>query len=318
MENKKIKPMTEGGILSAIAVVMALISIYVPIIGAAIVFILPVPIIILVVRHGVKWGVMLSIISALLIAMLIHPMQALKILVAFGLVGLVLGHTYRRGYGALKSLFIGIFSSILSILAVAALSMLILNINLMNLDMVITKSFEMSMDIYRAAGMDEKQLATVAEDFKQGLEMAKLLMPMIVVFSGVIVAYVNFIVAGWVLKKLGHTDIVSLKPFAQWRMPLWVVYLYAFALVGLYWGSTRELAVLLQASLNANMLATILGFIQGLTIVSAVMNRYNLSKLIRYLILIVVLTNGFFLQTLAFVGLFDIVFDYRRRLGWNK
>lgn len=318
MENQKVKPVTEGGVLSALAVLMALISIYVPVIGAAVVFILPLPVIILVVRHGVKWGILLSAVSAALIAILVHPMQALKIFVAFGLVGMVFGYTYRKGYSALKSLLIGIFSSILSILAVIALSILLLNVNPLHMQEAIAGSFETSMGIYRAAGMDGRQIAQVEKELKEAVEMIGLLTPMIVVFSGIAIAYINFIVAGKVLKKLGHTDIVSLKPFVQWRMPLWAVYLYAFALIGMYWGSTRGLDLLFQASLNANILSTLLGFIQGMTLVAGLMGRYHLSKPIRWLILIIIMTNGFFLQMIGFVGLFDIVVDYRRRLGWKK
>ena len=319
MGSQKIKPMAEGGILSAIAVAMALISIYVPLIGTMVAFIWPLPIIILVVRHGIRWGIMASIVSCLLIAMLIHPMQALMMLIAFGLVGLVLGYNYRKGYGAFKSLGIGIIASILAKIAVIALSAVLLNINPFQMQMeAVDEGFKTSIEIYRTAGMSEEQLATLETDIKHGMEVVKLLFPMIIVFAGIIDAFINFSVAGKVLRKLGNTDVVSLKPFSEWRMPIVVVYLYAFALIGMYWGSTREIELLFQISLNANVFATALGFIQGLTIFTTVANRYNLSKFLRGIILILVFTTGLFLQVLAFIGLFDIVFDYRRRLGWHK
>ena len=39
----------------------------------------------------------------------------------------------------------------------------------------------------------------------------------------------------------------------------------------------------------------------------------HLSKLLRGVILAFVLLNGMMTQILAFVGLFDMIFDYRRR-----
>ena len=55
MTDYKIKPVTESGILSAITVVMALIGVYVPVVGWVAALVWPLPIILLIVRHGLRW-----------------------------------------------------------------------------------------------------------------------------------------------------------------------------------------------------------------------------------------------------------------------
>lgn len=318
MVNQKIKPMAEGGILSAIAVIMALTSIYVPIIGTVVAFIWPLPIIVLVVRHGIRWGIMASVVSSLLIAMLIHPMQALMMFIGFGLVGIVLGYNYRRGFGAFKSLFIGMLSSIVAKAAVIGLSMLLMNINPFATQLeVMDEAFKSSINIYRAAGMAEGELVKLEAELTQALELVRLLFPLVLIFAGMLDAYINFTVAGKVLRKLGN-ETAELTAFKDWRMPLWVVYLYAFSLIGMYWGSTRELELLFRVSLNANIFGTVLGFLQGMTLMASAADRYKLATVWRVILLILFLTNGFFLQVIGFVGLFDIVFNYRRRLGWTE
>jgi len=318
MENRRVKPMVEGGILAAIAVAMSLISLYVPIIGSFMALILPLPIIVLVVRHGVRWGIMSTIIAGVLISMLISPLQAISIVVVCGFIGVVLGYTYRKGYSAVRCLTIGSVSAIASILVVFAVSLLVINVNPMNIQMdMMQQAFEESLAVYRSSGMSETEIAEIAGKFKTGLDTVKQLVPVTVVLAGLFETYINFIVAGVVLRRVGHMNIVTMPPFKEWKLPWGLVYIYAFSLIGMYWGSSHEIEVLLQVSMNFNMFAGILSFIQGLVILFYMADRYQLSNFLRGIILILILTSGLF-QVVALIGLFDIIFDYRKRFALKK
>lgn len=318
MINHRIKPMTEGGVLSAVSVVMALISIYVPVLGAFVALVWPLPIVILIVRHGMRWGVLALAVSAMLIAILAQP-QALLIVASFGLVGLALGHNIRTGYGALKTLLLTMAASIVSKVALFGLTALVFQINpaAMQLD-VMRDAFAASMEFYRSLGLPEQEIAAMEDNLKRGLETIGIVFPALFVIAGMMDAYINFAVSRKVLKRLGVADMPELTPFRRWRLPWSVVYIYAFSWVGLYWGSSREIAALTQVSMNANMLAAVLGFVQGLCVLSCAAARYQLSKLVRGIILLIILTNGFLLETIGLIGLFDIIFDYRRRLALEK
>jgi len=148
MVNHKLAPLTESGALSAIAVVMALISVYVPVLGTVMAIIWPLPIIILSVRHGIRWGIMASIVSGVLIALLIEPMTAVRMVVAFAPVGLMLGFAYRKKYSAVKSLLSSVCVSIIAKSAVLLMVMFLMNINplTMQVDML-KEAFEMSLDM---------------------------------------------------------------------------------------------------------------------------------------------------------------------------
>ena len=318
MENRRVKPMVEGGILAAIAVAMSLISLYVPIIGSFMALILPLPIIVLVVRHGVRWGIMSTIIAGVLISMLISPLQAISIVIVCGFIGVVLGYTYRKGYSAVQCLTIGSVSAIASILVVFAVSLLLINVNPMKVQMdIMNQAFEESLALYRSSGMSETEIADIAGKFKAGLDTVKQLVPVTVVLAGLFETYINFIVAGVVLRRVGHTNIVTMPPFKEWKLPWGLVYIYAFSLIGMYWGSSREIEVLLQVSMNFNMFASILAFIQGLAILFYMADRYQLSNFLRGIILILILTSGLF-QVVALIGLFDIIFDYRKRFALKE
>ena len=96
MTTTRVRPMVEGGILSAVAILFALISVYIPFIGAFINLIWPVPIILLGVRHGYKWSMMATAVAGILIAILVHPLHAVAVAIGFGMTGIVLGHCFRK------------------------------------------------------------------------------------------------------------------------------------------------------------------------------------------------------------------------------
>ena len=58
MTSHRITPLTESGLLSALTVILALAAVYLPVVGVVASLVWAIPIIVLVVRHGLRWGVM--------------------------------------------------------------------------------------------------------------------------------------------------------------------------------------------------------------------------------------------------------------------
>ena len=109
-----------------------------------------------------------------------------------------------------------------------------------------------------------------------------------------------------------------MSTIATWDTPLVPVQMLGFALVGIYWGGSREIQPLYQAAFNLNMVAMGAGVIQGLSLMSYVMDRFRVGKVMRICLYAFVLLGGVLMQILAFTGLFDMLFDYRRRFGQKK
>lgn len=316
MRSQTVGPMTEGGVLAAIAAVMALIGVYVPLLGTFAALLWPLPIALLVVRRGLRWGALALVVSGLLISLLVHPLQAVMLVAAFGFVGLTIGCSYRKKSGMARTLVLAALVSILSKVAVIGASVLFLEVNPLQFQVdAMQEAFSFSVEQYRNAGFSEQQIEESTQGFRNSLKMIQMLFPAAIVFAGLFDAYLNAIVSARVLRRIGWGAVAPLRPFSAWRFPWGVVYLYAFSLIGMYWGETRQIDWLMQASLNVNLFSGMLGFVQGISVLGCVANRYNLSKWLRGIILVLALLNGFLLQTVSLIGLFDIIFDYRRRLG---
>lgn len=315
MRRFDIKSLTEGGLLTALTVVAALISVYIPVLGIVAAMIWPLPIVVLIVRHGIRWGVLSTIASDIIMSILIEPVMAFRMIIGFVLPSLVLGYGFRNNWPAAKNLLLSLGVSMLSMLAALGMVFLATGINPLAMQVDLLKeSFDAAIVFYDSMGMDPAHIQESKENFESAFKLIGMLMPLLILSTSLMVTWINFAVGGKVLRRLGH-PVTLLPAFSDWKLPRFFAYAFAFALVGLYWGTTREIELLVQASVNVYVLATIAGFIQGSSMLSALANRFRVSRFIFWLLIFFIFLNGLLAQIVSFAGLFDMIFDYRGKLN---
>ncbi|MDR1701173.1 MAG: YybS family protein [Sporomusaceae bacterium] len=308
-----VKPVLEGGILTAIAVIFALMSAYLPLVGSFMTFVWPMPIIILGVRHGYKWSVMAALSSGIIIALLVHPLQALSIVICFAVIGIVIAHGIRQGYAPLKILFFGTAASLVSKLAFLGVMMAVTGINPMEFNaQAINDIFIKSIEFYRGLGVNEQTLQRTMELSQQMLELAPILIPTALLMSAVMDTYLNFYLGRVILNKLGHKNLPGFPLFKTWQMPRGTIYALAVAMLMMYWGQTREISLLYSAGVNLQIISTVMLLIQGTALAYFLASKYNISGAKTGIVLMVMLFTGLLTQVLIFAGIFDLLFDYRK------
>lgn len=315
MRPTRIRPMVEGGILSGIAILFALISAYLPLIGPFVNLMWPVPIILLGVRHGYKWSIMATVVSGIIIAVLMHPLHSLSVVVGFGLIGIVLGYAFRMNFSAARTMLWGTLASLVSKAALLSISALVLGVNPLNMQSdIMADAIKQAIDVYRTFGIAEQELAKMSEAMQSMIEVMKVILPAGFIMASLLDTWLNFLIAKTILRRLGH-NVPVFPPFKEWSLPYYIVYLFALSLVMIYWGNSREIALLAQAGMNLQVITSTLILVQGLALFNYFADKYNLSKMVKGLILFLILTNGFFAQILIIAGAVDMVMDYRRLRG---
>ena len=311
------RSLTEGGILAAVMVVLGVVAVYVPFLGILAVLLWPLPAAILIVRHGLRWGVMAVLVAALLTAVLIEPTIGLRLAVAFGPVGLALGAGYRCAHSATRIVTTTMAVSIAAKFAGLAIVFFLTGMEPFSGQLAAMEdSFGQASAMYESLGMSEAQIAAARDTFMQNIAMVRLLLPLVVVTMGLLDTMANFWALGKLLARIGQ-PVPSLPPFREWRLPSAFLYLFAFSLLGMYWGSTRDLTLLYQVSLNFNMATTLAGLIEGAALYEYVTRRYGWPRLVTTLALFFILFSSFLMPILVFTGLLDTVFDYRKRY-WRE
>lgn len=313
MARSEVKPMVESGILSAVAIIFAFISVYVPLLGAFVNLIWPVPIILLGVRHGLKWSGMATLVAGLVIAMVMHPLQAVSVVVGFGLIGIALGYAMRAGFSSARTLLLGTAASLTAKVAMLAAAAVVMGVNPLNVQMgEMESALAQVVAFYRHIGMSEQDLAQTSASLHSMLDLMRVIFPAALALAAVADTCLNFMVARLVLRKMGHYT-PPLPPFVTWSLPHYVFYVYAAATLAAFAGRYWGIKWLYDSGMNIQIVASMLLLVQGLAVFYWFAGKYKLPRLARGIILILIFTNGLFMQILVFIGAFDILFDYRKR-----
>lgn len=319
MSNKyNTKSLVEAGLLTAIIIILILLNIYVPIFFAVGRFILPIPVVILYMRHNLKTTLISLFISGIITGAIYNPIYGLTTTIMFGLTGIVLGYSIKNKKSFGFTLFVLSISFILgTVVDFAVYIKLINNTSLyefinesMNeMDMV----FNQIIDMYKNLGVSEQQLKPILESlqvFKSGLFIK--MIPAILIMSAVMFSYLTFIISKPILKKLGYNNIIEVKPISKIQISIKVATIVAiFLLIGVILDKQNikygdYILVSTQAILQYMFL------IEGMSVtIFYLKNKFNMSRwIIIFVMLFTILSK--FSMIYFILGFMDLIIDFRK------
>ena len=310
-----VTPVVEGGLLVAISVVLGLGATYLPVVGMAVEFFSAVPFVVLTVRQGVGRGLSALIVSFCLLAMFMGPLLAARLAFTINICGVILGWCVQKNFSTVKCFVATLISSAVAQTLAIGFMMAIMGINFTDTQLSMLKeSFEQSFQFYESIGVSSAEIDNAKKQVEPVLQLMSLVMPTVIFLMSLVNTVACYLTSKWIFQKLKFKFVEPLPPFAQWKFPVFFLYLAAFAMLGSYWGVTREWNLIYIISLNATFLSLGVGFLQGLSVLSFAADKYNISKFARRIVFIMIIFSGLFLQIISFVGLFDMIFDYRKKL----
>ncbi len=310
---RKTSAMVQAGILAAVAIVMALISMYVPVLGAFVNFVWPLPIIICGCRHGLKWSIMTLLVATIIIAMIISPVNAFFLAAIFGLLGLILGECMRRHLPPMKMMFYGSIGAVIALILNIVLSFWVLGMN--PIDMMFS-SFHESLGqlamYYREHGMSEVEIKKIVAEYEELLRMMKIIMPGAFLLCAPLMAFVNYVAAKKILTKLGET-FEAFPPFTMLTIPGWVLWPYGLSLLAVtYYYQTDQSSWMYLLSVNIQTVCSFLFVFQGIVLLYWFIDKHRKPRWWANVGLVLMFAVPIFSQIMVYVGAFDVVFDFRK------
>lgn len=311
---RKTSAMVEAGILAAIAVVMALISMYVPVIGAFINFVWPLPVIICGTRNGIKYSIMTLVVASLIIAIVISPIQAFFLGIIFGLLGLVLGECLRRHLPPVKIMLYGSIAAIIALVLNVVMSFAILDIDpIAMIFSQLDSSLNTMAEFYRSHGISEEETKAAIASHAEMLKMMRIIMPGAFFLSAPLFAFINYFVAKKILTRLGER-YEELPPFTQWIVPGWVLIPFMLSLGGVtYFFINKQTETwMYKLCVNVQTVCTFALVLQAIVLVYWYVQNKNKPKWWAGVATTLIFFVPIFSQIMVYVGAFDIVVDFRK------
>lgn len=309
------KALTEGAIAASLATVLALIGYYIPPLSMIISLVWFIPIVVVIVRQNLKWGVMALVVTAFLLMILTHPIKGLLLVLQMGLVGLLYGYGFREKWPSGKIILLGGLVVVVSTLLVLALTMLLLGVDLSGWQQEMWEQIDYTVQVYANLGlldgglMSEEELRAYMEGL---LQLIAMMIPGILIAGSLLTAAVNFLLLRLVLKRLGE-KITPLPPFRQWQLPWYMVWGVIAALALLLAGDYYQQPHMRTIGMNILYIYFPVLLIAGLTVLAHFNYHLKVPKWLKIIVAVVMVFNLPLTAILiTTVGLFDPLLNYRR------
>lgn len=309
-QNNSTKAIVESGILTAIAVILVLLSFYVPLFSIVGLFLWPIPITLIYVKHGFKYSLLALIVTGLLAAITSDPISALGIVLDYGFLSLVLGYCIVNKKSS------GYTIAAMSTIAFASLILVIkLTGLLMGQDLIdelikqSSTSFDIAKSLYTKLGLSKDQLAALSKNMLSP-QLLRMIVPTILLASAVFMSFITYAITRKIFKRFGY-DIPKIKPFSEWYMPTGL----AMGIIGLvFLGYGAYYFKVTNGELffsNTNLLFQLAFLINGYSVFDFYLKKWNIAKVIRILIILFAISPPFSYLAL-YVGIFEYAFNFRK------
>ena len=307
----------ETALMFAIIFITTITTSYVPIISSVGMFILSIPITLLYVRHDYKIALIAVFMSMLLTAFLVNPILAINSGIMCGFTGIALGYSIKKNLDSTISIIMVAISSLIgNIMTIMFYLIFILNKGIIGFLNSLIAQFreqvDLAKDMYIAMDMPE-ELIKNADQFKEliTIENLAILIPMSLVISSLIQAYLNYLMTEKVLKRLNY-KVKDIIPFSRIYIPnKFAALLIIIQCLGV---------IIYSRGINVgSYISTIGGLaVQGTCTLSGIAyfayllrERAKAPKGLTAVILIIVLFIPLFMNAFVLLGLMDIIFNLR-------
>ncbi|MDI7246455.1 MAG: YybS family protein [Bacillota bacterium] len=301
------RTLVESALLVAIATVFCVLDAYVPVFA----LVYPLPIVVLVVRRGVKVGAWATVVTIAATSAVVGPLQGLTVFAKVGIIGITLAWCIRKRFPPLRTLVVSSVAVAVSMVFIFGLGAWLGGFSLAKLEETLRESMNSATAFYRSLGMPEARLEQAEAEMAALIETAKVILPASLFMAVVGVAGVNYLLARLVLGKLGY-KMEEMPPFARWRVSWPFGWGYIAGLVLSVVGQAKGIQILWKAGANVMSLFGAVFLVQGIALCWFFMDRYRLNVAVRVLLGVFALLNPTVLQIVSWVGLFDAWFDFRK------
>ncbi|NMB25924.1 MAG: YybS family protein [Firmicutes bacterium] len=302
------RSLTEGAMLAAITVLLSLLGAY---FMPYLFFVTPVPLIILVYRHGMRPGILVAVTSALLAGIVISMVPTMIFLLILGLVGIAMGGGLREGFPPHRILLIGTATSVIALILMVAVTTLVLDISVLETSFeALRQSLEQALRMYERFGVEEHPFLkpNAIDEF---VRLLKLALPAALLTTATMMTFVNYWLARLILNRVG-AKLPWIKPFRSWRFPWYLAwgYILGHGLLLASRGMT-ETNVWFALGLNLQILFNYVFLLQGLAILWFFFEKARVPKLVRWIV-IVFLFNPMITTIIVWAGVLDTWFNFRK------
>lgn len=303
------KALVESGILTAVAVILMLISLYVPVISVVTLFVWPLPITLIYIRHNIKYSILALVVTGLVTAMVSDPFSALWFTIIFGIMSVVMGYCVKTKKSASVTLLYMAITNFICIIGVFYGFTLLVGQDLIGqFKTAIEQSMDMAKNMYSNMGIPQETIDKTLKQFDVNVMM--MMVPGTLVLFSAFVSYITYSTAGYLFKRFGY-NLNKVRPFSEWYMPFEIAMgIILFTFLG-YILKAKGVNVGESLFLNAVNIFRLAFMLIGLASAAFFLKKRGMGKGIIFVILLFAAITPL-AGILELIGIFDYSLDLRK------
>lgn len=306
--------LTEGAILAALVALFAVVGRYIPLMSLATTFLCPLPLAVLVIRHGFRVAGIAAIVAALVGSVLAGPLVGLAILVSFAPMGIVLGIGADRRWPAPHVIGAGTLVASIS----TGLSFLGLlgggRLSMEEMARSMERSVAMTIDLYTRIGIPAPQIESAMQPMREFARLLPYLLPLILVLTAAMTSWLNYEVGRRLLGRFGYR-LHALPPLRTWRVPAAGVWLVPVGFVLQFAGARAGMLAMQNIGFSLILGAMLVFVLQGLIAGWVILGNFGFGKIERALAVWLALALPPASGPLFVLGILDTIYQVRDRWG---
>jgi uncharacterized protein YybS (DUF2232 family) len=294
-------------VLAALAITLFAASGYVPVIGILVSLLAPTPILLVVLRHGWRKGLLALGLSTLCLALLLGSLQSLLFIVEYGVMAIAMAEAIRRRWSVEKAVALSTIAPFLAsgLFLTSLLSSPEIDINVFKQHF--EENLEQALRPYLTEG-DQAIKGDLRDYIQEAIGVVVQTLPALFLLSTAVAALLNYSVTRLVWRRIEGPPLFPAMSLAQWQAPdacVWV-------LIGSGLAYFLPIPALQTLGLNLLLLVGFMYLLQGLAILTYYLHKITVPPIFRSLAYIFLVIQPLLLLGVAAFGLFDLWFDFRR------
>lgn len=298
---------------SFIGMLIYTLSLFIPIV----IFLIPIPFILLYVKRNPLWGIVANSIACVLIFFASDILTASVLLIYSVFISHTLGFMLRQNF---KMSAILVFSTIGSTAFVLLLGFLIQSFNDLNLLEGLKSTLQefstRQIDILQQAPLSSADFNMASAILKKTVEYAMVLLPSIILILSFLLSYINYYISATILRKMG-IGIIEKPLISRFRLPKHVLFGIVSIVIVIYIFKIANFGFVEELILNVYLLFTFLFMINGIAAMDYILQN-KVNVFVRIFLPFVLLFFFGLGMIYSLVGLLDLLFNFRDRLRRAK
>ncbi len=276
------------------------------------IFIAPVPFIVLGIRNGLKVNIVSLAITLLIVQGLLSSTSGATLLIAFGPLSFVLNHAIKTRKTRTETILMATASFLLPFVLLILLEGQIANIDIIKeAEMAMNQFLSLQLESLQGMGLTNYELLQTKDQLESLYNELLVLIPSMLSIFSLFIAYVNFSISTLIIRKMGY-GVVSKGSFSRFKLPnniipgIGIMFLTGFIF--------RLLKINYHQAflLNITFLVGFIFLVQGLSVIDFSLKKMKMKIVFRIIILISLLMFVPIGSVIFIIGLFDSIFDVRK------